>query len=393
MKRKVDHSSRKIIHIDMDAFYASVEQMDHPELKGRPVIVGGSVEARGVVSAASYEARAFGVRSAMPTRTALKLCPEAVFIPCRFDRYEEVSHQIFEIFRSYTPLVEPLSLDEAFLDVTGSVSTFDDAVTLARETKGRIRKEVGLVASVGVAPNKFLAKIASDLKKPDGFFVIRPGDEKKVLEDLPIRFIWGVGEVTERALRSLGLKRIGQIRSFPRERLEQELGSYARTLLELSLGIDESEVIPEREAKSIGSEETFPRDIREKEILKKHLQRLCEEVSGRLREANLQARTVHIKVRFSNFRTITRSRTLKAPTDLFEVIWQSAKGLLEEKVRLNLAVRLIGVSVSNLSSKGPEQLSLFPGALEKTRRVEAALDKIRKKHGEESIRRGSLLDE
>ena len=393
MTGQVPSRPRFIVHVDMDAFYASVEQMDHPELKGKPVIVGGAREERGVVSAASYEARKYGVTSAMPTKRALKLCPEAVFLRCRFERYEEVSRRIFEILQSYTPLVEGLSLDEAFLDLTGRVRSIEEAAEIAREIKARIREEVDLVASVGVAPNKFLAKLASDLKKPDGFFVIRLEEAHAVLRDLPVRRIWGVGEVTEKVLASIGMEKIGEIQNAPLELLRERLGSYADDLVELAHGIDESEVVPEREAKSLGSEETFPIDLRDEEELLKRLWALVEGVSGRLRESGLSTRTIQIKVRFSNFRTITRSHTLKSPTDSLDVIWKNARELLQEKVRLDLAVRLLGVSLSGLGEKGPEQLLLFPDPAAKLRKLDSTMDRIRSKHGERSIYRGRLLED
>jgi DNA polymerase-4 len=301
---------RKIVHVDMDAFYAAIEQLDHPELRGRPVIVGGDPAGRGVVSTASYEARKFGVHSAMPAAQARRLCPQAVFLRPRFARYQEVSQQIRAILYSYTPLVEPISLDEAFLDLTGTERLLGPAEEVAREIKRRVREETGLTCSVGVGPNKFLAKLASSLAKPDGFLVVREGEELAFLEDLPIERLWGVGEATAKRLRGLGITTVGQLRGLALEELLDKFGSLGRSLYELARGIDRSPVIPEREARSLGAERTFPEDLTDPEEMERVLFSLSEEVGRRLREERLKARTVQLKVRFADFTTITRALTL-----------------------------------------------------------------------------------
>jgi len=308
-------SERKIVHVDMDAFYAAIEQLDNPKLRGLPVIVGGDPASRGVVSTASYEARRFGVHSAMPAAQARRLCPQGIFLRPRFPRYHEVSRQIRRIFYSYTPLVEPLSLDEAFLDLTDTEWLFGPAEEVAREIKRRVREETGLTCSVGVAPNKFLAKLASDLEKPDGFVIVRAGEELPFLENLPVSCLFGVGEKTARRLQDLGLSTIGQLREVPLEKLVHEFGSFGRTLYNLARGIDPSPVVPEREVRSLGQERTFAEDISDGEVLKRALFELSEEVGRRLRAAGLKGRTVQVKVRFADFTTTTRSATLPRPTD------------------------------------------------------------------------------
>jgi len=270
---------RKIIHIDMDAFYAAVEQHDTPSLRGKPVVVGGDAEKRGVVSAASYEARAYGVHSAMPTSQAKRLCPQGIFLPVRMGRYQEVSEQIFQILRVYTPLVEPLSLDESFLDVTASERLFGPAVKIAREIKQRIHESTGLTASAGIAPNKFLAKIASDLRKPDGLVEIKPEEVQDFLRDLPISRLWGVGKTTEEVLRGMGILRVGQLATYPMEAIERKLGKFGRELVALARGEDERSVIPESEAKSISQEETFTPDLGDRETMKKVLLDQSERVA------------------------------------------------------------------------------------------------------------------
>lgn len=351
---------RKIIHVDMDAFYASIEQRDNPTLRGKPVIVGGRPEERGVVAAASYEARRFGVHSAMPTARALRLCPKAILIRGRMGYYAEIAGQIREILRSFTPLVEPLSLDEAFLDVTGSERLFGHAEQMAREIKRRIREEVKLTCSVGIAPNKFLAKLASDLKKPDGFVVVHPQEIEGFLENLPVSRLWGVGPATEERLRARGISTIGDLQQIPRNELIGEFGKWGAALFELARGIDERPVTAEREVKSISRETTFANDLYQFNELRKVLFELAEEVARDLREEGLKARTVQIKVRFADFTTITRSVTLKESSDATRLIREAARLLLEHKVDLSgRGVRLVGVGVSNLEIPTTGQLVLF----------------------------------
>jgi DNA polymerase IV len=349
---------RKIIHCDMDAFYASVEQLDHPEFKGKPVVVGGDPKGRGVVAAASYEARKFGIRSAMNCAKAYRLCPEAIFVRPNFSRYMEVSHQIRQIFVSVTPLVEPLSLDEAYLDVTENALHDPIARNVALYVKSRIKEVTGLTASAGVGPNKFIAKIASDLQKPDGLTVIPPQKVSAFLETLPVEKIWGVGPATAKRLFALGLRTAGDIRKTSVTLLESQLGKYGVFLFDLSHGIDLRPVEPESEPKSRGTETTFDRDILEVEFLLTLLQSQSEDLEFTLKEMQRPARTITLKVKYSDFQTISRSRTLVNPTDYAETIYQTASELLINQTEAgNRPVRLIGISASNfVDSSEPLQL-------------------------------------
>jgi DNA polymerase-4 len=381
--------TRKILHIDMDAFYASVEIRDNPALAGQPVIVGGDSR-RGVVSSASYEARAFGVRSAMPVAHALRLCPGAIVLRNRFSRYREISQQIREIFLSYTSLVEPLSLDEAFLDVTGSEASFGPAVKIGREIKRRIYEETGLTCSVGVAPNKFLAKIASDLQKPNGFVVVPIDKIERFLRDLPIRRLWGVGPVAEKKLHELGIQKIGDIQAYPLDEIVRRFGKWGLQLHKLARGLDDRPVEPNRETKSISRETTFLEDLSDADALKSAMRELTEDVARELREEELVAKTVQIKIRFENFETITRSRSLDEPTSLTERLWQVAETLFDERVKLNgRGVRLVGVGVEHVSSAHQAQLSLFTdSATKKKEKLDRVVDALQKKFGSNVIKRG-----
>ena len=384
---------RKIIHIDMDAFYASVEQRDNPSLKGKPVIVGGGPEKRGVVSAASYEARVYGVHSAMPTSQAKRLCPLGIFLPVRMNRYQEVSEQIFKILRAYTPLVEPLSLDESFLDVTGSEKLFGPALEIAKEMKRKIWETTELTASAGIAPNKFLAKIASDLKKPDGLVEIKPEEVQEFLRDLPISKVWGVGKSTEGTLKGMGILRVGQLAAYPVELIERKLGKFGLELVALARGEDDRPVIPESEAKSISQEETFTPDLRDLETMKKVLLDQSEQVGWELRKQGLKGYTVQLKVRYPDFSLITRSFTLPAPTDQGIEIYQNAVKLLDKTDALTKRARLLGVGVSKLRPRDdPEQMSLFDFHKEKVERSTAAVDQIWDRFGPEAIKRASLVE-
>lgn len=384
---------RKIIHIDMDAFYAAVEQHDTPSLRGKPVVVGGDAEKRGVVSAASYEARAYGVHSAMPTSQAKRLCPQGIFLPVRMGRYQEVSEQIFQILRVYTPLVEPLSLDESFLDVTASERLFGPAVKIAREIKQRIHESTGLTASAGIAPNKFLAKIASDLRKPDGLVEIKPEEVQDFLRDLPISRLWGVGKTTEEVLRGMGILRVGQLATYPMEAIERKLGKFGRELVALARGEDDRSVIPESEAKSISQEETFTPDLCDRETMKKVLLDQSERVAWELRKQRLKGFTVQVKVRYPDFSLVTRSVTLPSPTDQGMEIYQAALTLLDRTEALRRRARLLGVGISNLRHRDdPEQLSLFSSHRLKIERSTEAVDRIRDKFGPHAIKRASLVE-
>jgi len=384
---------RKIIHIDMDAFYASVEQHDNPALKGRPVIVGGGADRRGVVSAASYEARRYGVHSAMPTSQARRLCPLGIFLPVRMHRYREVSEQIFEIFRHYTPLVEPLSLDESFLDVTASEKLFGPALEMAKKVKGSILAATGLTASAGIAPNKFLAKIASDLKKPDGLVEIKPERVTEFLNDLPISKLWGVGRATEEVFRQMGILRVGQLAHYPEEPLARKLGKFGIEMAALARGEDDRPVVAASEPKSISQEETFTPDLADLGAMQKILLEQSEHVGWELRSQNLKGFTVHLKVRYPDFSLVTRSATLPVATSQGTEIYGTALKLLHKTDALLRKARLLGVGVSNLRPREePDQLSLFDGDRIKRDRSLEAVDRIWDKFGREAIKRASLLE-
>jgi DNA polymerase-4 len=350
--------TRKIIHVDMDAFYASVEQRDQPALRGRPVIVGGQPSTRGVVAACSYEARAFGVRSAMPCAQAQRLCPTAIFVPPRMARYAEVSRQIRAVFLEITPLVEPLSLDEAYLDVTDNALNEPLAGKLARLIKDEIKRRTGLTASAGVGPNKLVAKIASDLRKPDGLTIVPPHEVADFLAPLPVTRLWGVGPRTNERLHDLGIKTVADVRRVDVALLSQRLGSYGPYLAELALGRDERPVDTRREAKSRGSETTFAHDVTSLTHLRTVLGELCDDVAADLARLSLRARTLTLKVRYDDFTTITRSRSVEPALRDAEHILEVAHALLMSSTEAGTRpVRLLGVSVSNLSSEhAPEQL-------------------------------------
>jgi DNA polymerase-4 len=377
----------------MDAFYASVEQRDRPELRGRPVIVGGAL-GRGVVSAASYEARRFGVHSAMPMTTARRLCPQAVVLPVRMKHYAQISRQIREIFFAFTPLVEPLSLDEAFLDVRGCEGLFGPAVTIARQIKERIKSDTGLTPSVGVAPNKYLAKLASDVSKPDGFIVLPADQVAAFVEPLPVSRIWGVGARGERRLRALGIHTMGQLAALPQQVLIDHFGEHGRHVWQLARGQDDRTVVPDRDAKSISTETTFSRDVGNRQALRTWLLGMVDHVAARLRQEGLHARTLEVKIRSTDFRTWTRSQTLAEATNLTEVLWQAAAELFERSLsREMLPVRLLGVGASRLAREGTVQGQLFEADLRRRQTVlDQAIDAIRGRFGAAAIKRASLYE-
>jgi DNA polymerase-4 len=385
-----------ILHVDMDAFYASVEERERPELIGKPVIVGGTPEGRGVVAAANYVARTFGVHSAMPAVTAKRLCPQAVFLQTRMEYYAEVSEQIGAIFHRYTPLVEPLSLDEAFLDVSGSEALFGPSEHIGRRIKQEIRDEQRLVASVGVAPNKFLAKLASDLEKPDGFVIVETSRVQDFLDELPVSRLWGVGKVTNRAFERLHVRTVGQLRQLPVEILRSHFGSAGEHLWSLARGIDDRPVVPEREAKSISHETTFATDLVDREMLQAWLLELSEQVACRLRRNGLKGRTVQIKVRFDDFQTITRAQTLLEATNVTQNIWQTAAGMFAERLPARpLRIRLLGVGVSGFGQSQCTQSALFPDEQhERNKRLDQVADEIKETFGPSSLQRalGMLHD-
>jgi len=379
-----------ILHVDMDAFFASVEIRDHPELEGKPVIVGGRADARGVVAAANYIARTFGIHSAMPVSTALRLCQEAILLPPRLERYSEVSHQIRVIFERFTPAVEPLSLDEAFLDVSGSINLFGSVQTIGYKIKIMIRNELALTASIGIAPNKLLAKIASDLEKPDGFVIVPADGIQAFLDPLPVSRIWGVGRVAERKLKGIGIHTIEDLRKTPQERLEQMFGQRTgRHLLACAQGVDSRLVVPDREAKSISHERTFPQDIDQEGILYSTLLALTEQVMRRLRNTGKAARCIELKLRFANFSTTTRSRHLTTPTDVTPEIWHVLQQLVQQHWK-GQPVRLIGMGVSELQHPEIRQGDLFlDGNHAQQQKVDRVEDDIRERFGKQVIHRGN----
>ena len=383
-------TERAILHVDMDAFYASVEVLDDPRLRGRPVIVGGTPEGRGVVSAASYEARAFGVHSAMSAARARQLCPDGVFLRGRMDRYVEVSGLIHQLFRRYTPLVEPLSIDEAFLDVTGCRRLFGPPEVIGRRIKEAIAEEVGLTASVGVAPNKFLAKLASDLDKPDGFVVFHAETATDRLAVLPVSRLWGVGKVAENRLAHLGIETVADLLACPVTVLRQHLGDQADHLRELAVGHDTRPVVPVSEARSIGNEVTFAEDIDDDEHLREVLDHLVDNVARRLRAHALITRTVTLKARYPDFTTVTRSHTLGTPTDATVELRRTARHLLADRLqRRGRPLRLIGFTAGNLGPIGCSQGDLFaPPAQERDRRLDTLLDEVHARYGPK-LQRGS----
>ncbi len=379
---------RWIIHVDMDAFFAAVEQRDNPELRGCPVIIGGA-GTRGVVATASYEARKFGVRSAMSSVEARRLCPQAIFLPANHKKYSKVSQDILSIFSDFSPLVEPLSLDEAFLDVSGMEGLYSDPVEIAIKIKERIKTELGLTASAGVAPNKFLAKLASDMKKPDGLMVIRPEQVTSILADIPVTRLWGVGQATAQTLDKLGLKTIGEVSHADPEMLAKHCGQLGYVIHQLANGQDDRPVVGEWQPKSIGKETTFAKDLYGLEDLKTELWALVEKVGWRLRRQSLSGRTITVKIRFASFRTITRSRTLVVAANLDETIYRTAEEILAH-VTLNEGVRLLGVTVSGLVTAGG-QISLFDQGEEKITAIAKAIDTVKAKFGEGAVTRGRAM--
>ncbi len=392
---KADIVARAILHLDLDAFYASVEQLDNPSLRGKPVIVGGPSK-RGVVCAASYEARRFGVRSAMPTAHAQRLCPEGVFLVPRFDRYGQLSEQVFGLYRRYTPLVEPLSLDEAFLDVTESRALHGTGREIAAAIKRAVKGETGLTVSAGVAECKMAAKIASDLGKPDGLVEVPQGKVAEFLAPLPVGRLWGVGKVTEAALRKLGIGSVGELARFPEAVLAERFGSHGRQMRELALGNDPRPVVPDEESKSIGAEDTFEEDLAGEEALLPHLLGQSGRVARRLRAAGKRGRTVTLKLKYADFTLVTRRCTLAAPTDDASVIFEAVKEDLR-RAELSHRVRLTGVSVSGFGSGEERQLDLFdpqPSQGVQDERREAlntALDDLADRFGDGAVRPATLL--
>jgi DNA polymerase-4 len=388
--RRVSAGIRTILHVDLDAFFAAVEQRDRPELRGKPVIVGGGgPNERGVVSAASYEARAFGVHSAMPLRTAGRLCPHGVFLPVDGRKYQRASKEVMAILRRFTDQVQPISIDEAFLDVTGSRQLFGDGAAIATSIKQAVHDEVGLTASVGVASTKLVAKIGSDLRKPDGLVVVPPGEEAAFLAPLPISRLWGVGEKTAAVLRDFGVVTIGDLASLPPAAMERRFGKHGAALVARAHGLDADPVATGDPAKSVGHEHTFGTDTSEREKIERTVLGMADGVAWRLRAAGLKAATITLKLRDTNFVTITRQTTLDTPADLTEPIYEAAIGLLRRELH-GQRIRLVGVTASNFRER--EQLAMFAGPEEPRRHQAAeAMDVIRRKYGERAVTRGRLV--
>lgn len=383
------HVRRYIIHVDMDAFYASIEQRDKPELAGVPVIVGG-LSNRGVVATASYEARKFGVHSAMSMAEARRRCPEAVFITPDHRKYSFVSAQIRQILDRYSPLVEPLSLDEAFLDVTGMDGLYADPADIARRIKDEIKQQLRLTASAGVAPNKFLAKLASDLQKPDGLYIIRPGEEAQVLAGLPVRRLWGVGEVTAASIAKLGIRTIGQFAAADPKLLERHIGRDVYDLQRLARGLDDRPVVPDQQIKSVGNEETFDQDLYQWDEIEKQLLLFADKVGWRLRRLTLSGRTITVKVRFASFKTITRSRTLEEATNLDDTLYHIARELYKS-IPSAEGIRLLGLTVSNLQPAG-QAMALFDSKQEKQESLHKVVDELKVRFGAAAVMKGRLID-
>lgn len=382
-----------ILHVDMDAFYASVEQMDNPKLLGKCVIVGG-MSNRGVVSAASYEARKFGVHSAMPVYKARQLCPEGIFLPPRIKRYKEVSNQVMDIFKGVSPLVEPVSIDEAYIDISGCERLHGNPLTIAIQLKNDIKNKVHLNCSVGVAPNKFMAKIASDMNKPDGLKVITPEAAPQFIESLPIDNVPGVGKKMKRQLDRLGIITLKDVEDYTENVLINRLGKFGKRLMELSACIDCSHVNPESNRKSVSCEETLNQDTEDKDVLKNYILKFSQTVAKELRRMEFQARTIQLKMKHVDFKQISRSVTLGRPTQSSKTIYAEALTLLNNYI-LEKKVRLIGVGASGfVSMRNQMQLDMFNESTRRDNanweRVDRVIDKIEKKYGENMIRRASL---
>ena len=390
---KKNKNEKTIIHLDMDAFYPSVEILDNPELRGKPVIVGGGSK-RGVVSSASYEARKYGVHSAQPIAQALKLCPHGIFLPVRMSRYKELSDKIFEIFHRFSPLVEPLSIDEAFLDITGTERLLGNPVAVAKKLKKIILDETGLTVSAGVAPSKFIAKIASDMDKPDGLTVVSADEIQAFLDPLPVSKMWGAGKVTIEKLSRYNIKTFYDLRKFPVEILERSFGKNGLRMQLLSKGIDDRSVEVEHETKSIGHEETFQEDITDLEVSERHLLDLAMKTAERMRHGHFKGRTVTLKARYNDFTRVTRSLTLDEHTDDGMLIYSTVRMLLKKTETGKRPVRLLGVSMSGLAMDGLSGQTSFLSKdekKEKSEKLNKAIDSLHDRFGKKSVVPARLL--
>ncbi len=387
-----DQDHRHIIHADMDGFFAAIEQLDRPELRGNPVLVGGDPKGRGVVSTASYEARRFGCHSAMPMASAIRLCPQAVIVRPRMARYSEVSQQVFDVFEQFTPLVESLSVDEAFLDITGSIRLLGPPDVIAAKLKQEIRERTGLTASVGVASNKFLAKLASDQRKPDGLVIVSQDGVRDFLNPLPISRMWGVGKATLPRFERMAIHTFGDALRLSLTEWQKLFGQQGERFWQLVRGIDDRPVVPDRAAKSISHEVTFPIDVSDHDHLRAVILDQTDHVAHRLRRHGLRARTVTLKIRSADFTTITRRATAQDPTDETDVLWQLVSKLFAAWERQNPPpVRLIGVGVSQFSGCGDRQLGLFENPNHDSQALDQSVDTIRDRFGDQAIRRGGQI--
>lgn len=385
-----DDAGATILHIDMDAFFASVELLDHPELRGKPVIIGNP-EGRSVVTSATYEARRFGVTAAMPVSKAMRLCPQATVLPPHHERYTEYSRQVMAIFRDATPLVEPLSIDEAFLDVSGARRLLGSPAVVGQHIRDRVHRETGLTCSVGAAATKFVAKVASGRAKPDGLLVVPPAQTLAFLHPLPIRALWGVGAKTEESLLRIGLHTVGDVADTPLTTLTRAVGEATGVKLhELAHGRDARSVVTATSEKSIGHEVTFHTDVTDPARVRLELLRLADQVAARLRRAELFAKTVAIKVRFEDFTTVTRSRTLSEPSNVGRRLFEEANDLLTALELDGRAVRLIGVRAEQLTGEQDAMAALWDPD-EEWREAETTIDSLRARFGGEAVRRASLL--
>ncbi|MDD5287786.1 MAG: DNA polymerase IV [Dehalococcoidales bacterium] len=381
-------ANRTIMHIDLDAFFVSVEQVFQPELKGKPVVVGGKPDRRGVVAAASYEARAFGLHSGMPLATAVRLCPQAIFIEGNFQRYRDASEKFMAILADFSPFIEPMGIDEAYLDVTGFESLHGTIRQMALTIKQRVKNELGLAASIGIAPCKVVAKVASDYSKPDGLVEVRTGEEAAFLSPLPVGDLPGIGKQTELVLRRLGIKTIGEVARLSPSALKSRFGVFGEMLRCFASGIDNRRVLPPSAAKSISRATTFPKDTRDNIFLEATLRYLTERVGAELRGQSRQAKCVSMKLRYADFTTITRNKSLPQATDADQTIFEVGVELLKRALMADKQlVRLVGIGVSNLMEPG-EQLAMFDNTVRRLERLNQAIDRIRLKYGFTAIQTG-----
>ncbi|TFH01867.1 MAG: DNA polymerase IV [Calditrichales bacterium] len=385
---------RFILHADMDAFFAAIEQREHPEFKGHPVIVGADPRqgaGRGVVSTCSYEARRYGIHSAMPISQAYKRCPHGIYVPPNGGLYSQVSKDIFKLFYQFSDLVEPLSIDEAFLDISGCIQLFGSAEAIGRQLKDLIYTNQGITASVGIAPNKYIAKIASDLEKPDGLVIVKEADIQSFLNPLPIARLWGAGVKTIEKLKQLGIHTIGDLGKFPLQLLEQKFGKMGNHFYRLAHGMDDRPVVSGHEVKSVSNEMTFSEDVFDIDVIKKTLVRLAEKVGYRMRQKDLLGRTVHLKLRYEGFETVTRNKTLADATANTEIIFQVVNELFEKNYDASRRVRLLGVGVSGFGKDCGHQLSLFDTDTPGQSNLDVVEDLVRKKFGKNAISRAEGL--